>query len=445
MADSEKQGPSAFTVALVAFVLLLLYRAFTNEGLAVPGKLSGDIAGVHDPSLVKDGDTWYLFSTGWGIPIRRSTDLATWTSVGTVFPHGLPAWAHRQVPGLRSDEISGWAPDVVEVGGRWQLYWSIGVFGTTKGVIGHASNVTLDPTNPHYKWVDEGPVVSSGSGGGTIGGGGGTMAIDPDVVTDERGDRWLAWGSFGHGIMLRRLDNRTGRLAAGRTYNIARRQPFFLGIEGADLIHRDGWWYLFASFGFCCRGVESSYSIHVGRSRLITGPFVDAAGTPMLANGGTTVTGSYANVVGPGHSSVVRSGDQLMLANHFYDRNNHGTPTLMLRELKWGPDGWPYSPDGGFDAGKIDSTDAVGRWRLVDYPEEMPARPVDDLTVDLRPNGAVAPSGRWLIQKDILHISGVRTRVGPRSWWLAVDPDTHVAFGRDSRTAAVRAIRTVAP
>src|SRR6266542_6843428 len=108
MADSsEKQGPSAFTIAVIAVVLFLLYRAFTNEQLAVPGKLTGDIAGVHDPSLVRDGDAWYLFSTGWGIPVRRSTDLVNWVTVGSVFEHGLPAWVHRRVPSLRSDEISG--------------------------------------------------------------------------------------------------------------------------------------------------------------------------------------------------------------------------------------------------------------------------------------------------------------------------------------------------
>ena len=433
------QGPSALTVAVIAVVIFILYRALTAEPPAVPEKLTGDITHVHDPALVKDGDTWYLFSTGWGIPIRRSSDLAHWDSVGSVFPHGLPGWVRKQVPALPSGELSGWAPDVSKGrDGRWHLYWSIGVFGSTKAVIGHASNASLDPSASDYKWVDEGPVVTSGGRGDNSAG---SMAIDPDAVVDEKGDPWLAWGSFGHGIMLRRLDPKTGSFLVGsHTFNLARRDPFFLGIEGADLVRKDGWWYLFVSFGFCCRGTSSQYSVHVGRSRAISGPYVDEAGAPMLRNGGTTVVGSYANVVGPGHSSVVKNGNSWVLANHFYDRNDHGTSTLMLRPLAWGPDGWPISPDAGFDSDRVDAADVEGRWHIVGYPEDAPARPPDDVIVDLRKNHSVAPSGTWTVDRGIVHITNVKTRHGPRNWWFVLDPDKHMAFGRDNRTAAVRAL-----
>jgi len=434
-AKGEKRPPGLALVllGLLAFVVL---RTVLGDKVTVPEKLTGDIGGVHDPTMVKDGDTWYVFSTGWGIPIRRSSDLSHWENVGSVFPDGLPKWAFDQVPGMRADEISGWAPDVSKVDGRWHLYWSIGVFGTSRAVIGHATNVTLDPADSRYEWVDGGAVVASGNGSPT-------MAIDPNAVTDGSGDRWLAWGSFGHGIMLRRVDPASGKfLPDTPTYNLARRDPFFLGIEGAHLVYRDGWWWLFASFGFCCRGVDSSYSIHVGRSRALVGPYLDEAGVPMTANGGTTVTGSYANVVGPGHGSVVANGDDLMLVTHYYNRNDGGRSTLLLRPLVWGPDGWPVSPDAGFDAGDISDGDALGQWHLVGYPEEGPAPRPKDATVTLQDGGRVAPSGTWSIEDDVVHIRGVQTAGGVREWWLLVDPDTHLAFGRDNTSAAIRAIRS---
>jgi arabinan endo-1,5-alpha-L-arabinosidase len=53
---------------------------------------TGSITPVHDPTIARDGDTWYAFSTGSRLPIRRSADLVHWTDVGVVFPGGLPAW-----------------------------------------------------------------------------------------------------------------------------------------------------------------------------------------------------------------------------------------------------------------------------------------------------------------------------------------------------------------
>lgn len=439
-AAGETRRPPALVIGVGALAVYLLFRAIVSDTVAIPERLSGDVTGVHDPTMVRDGDTWYIFSTGWGIPIRSSPDLEHWEVTGSVFPDGLPGWVQQQVPDLRDDEISGWAPDVSKIEDTWHLYWSIGIFGTSKAVIGHATNVTLDPSNPDYTWVDQGPVVASGGSGSP------TMAIDPTVATDAEGDRYMAWGSFGQGIMLQQLDPETGKLLAGsRAVNLARRDPFFLGIEGAHLVEKDGWWWLFVSFGFCCRGVNSSYSIHVGRSRAITGPYLDLAGVPMTANGGTTVTGSYSNVVGPGHGSVVENGDSLMLVHHFYDRNNGGKSTLLLRPLTWGPDGWPISPDAGFSSGDITGTDVVGQWHMVGYPEEKPARGPEDVTVTLQADGSVAPSGTWEIDGEVVHISDVGTPAGPRGYWLAIDPETHIAFGRDSRTAAVRALRLNSP
>ena len=113
------------------------------------------------------------------------------------------------------------------------------------------------------------------------------------------------------------------------------------------MIERNGRFYLFASIDFCCRGVESTYSTVVGRAESPTGPFVDAEGRPMLEGGGTTFlhaerdpTGRF---VGPGHVTILSTGDADFVAYHAYDRETDGRPTLRIQRIDWSPDGWPVA------------------------------------------------------------------------------------------------------
>src|SRR5437588_3655441 len=76
-------------------------------------KLEGDVEGVHDPVIIKQKDTYYVFCTGGGrggggiIPIRTSKDLIHWTNAGTALP-GVPEWGQKEIPGARG----AWAPDI---------------------------------------------------------------------------------------------------------------------------------------------------------------------------------------------------------------------------------------------------------------------------------------------------------------------------------------------
>jgi arabinan endo-1,5-alpha-L-arabinosidase len=397
----------------------------------VPAPATGDVTGVHDPTMVREGAWWYVLSTNDGMGIRRSADLVHWQWVGRVFPDGTPAWVRDHLPNVAPD--LAWAPDLSYVDGRWNLYWSVADFGTKRAVTGLMTNSTLDPSSPDYRWVDQGLVLATDDSSPTA-------AIDTNAVTDEHGDRWLEWGSFWDGLFVRRLDPTTGKFLPGApATNIARRKEWWQGVEGGYLVRRDGWWWLFASYGFCCHGVDSTYSVHVGRSRSLTGPYVDAAGRPLLAGGGTTLLGTYDDVIGPGHGSVVPVGDQVVLVHHFYDRAHQGVPTLSIRQLVWGPDGWPVAVDPGFTQVAPSPGDVVGQWELRDYPQECVSRSPDRATLTLRADGTVAPSGRWRVDGDLLRIEDVAVGAEPRDWWLLAGGDA--GFGRDDRTAAVRARR----
>lgn len=56
--------------------------------------------------------------------------------------------------------------------------------------------------------------------------------------------------------------------------------------EASVIIFHDGWYYLLVMDRACCAGANSSGDIRVGRSRKVTGPFVDNTGNEMFADEG---------------------------------------------------------------------------------------------------------------------------------------------------------------
>jgi arabinan endo-1,5-alpha-L-arabinosidase len=291
--------------------------------------LSGNLD-AHDPVIIREGDTWYLFSTGVSIRRKRSDDGVHWEQMAPVF--GLqPDWHLQMVP---KNDGNLWAPDIFYYQGQFYLYYSVSSFGSNTSTIGLATTPTLDPEDPNYGWVDEGVVIHSTTFDDY-------NTIDPNVLQDRDGNLWLSFGSFWSGIKLVKLDPETMKPAAGESlYSIAAR-PGNTAIEAPFIIERDGYYYLFVSHDFCCRGVDSTYRIVVGRAEQITGPYVDREGTPMMGGGGTLIDAGDERWRGPGHNAVYQQGQSDILVNHAYDGENYGRATLQIRPLYWDIDGWP--------------------------------------------------------------------------------------------------------
>lgn len=338
---------TALRLALAAAVL----GALPTFGARPAAAQVGDVRDVPDPAIVRDGRLYYIYATGEGIPIRRSTDLVHWTVIGRVFPTATPAWAQRAVPGTQYP----WAPDIAYFNGRFHLYYALSTFGSQHSVIALATNATLDPKSPRYRWVDEGPILESKPGVSSF------NAIDPAVVTDAQGTPWLTWGSFWGGIKLRRLDAAGKPSTADTTiYSVASRgTPDAVqgpndtqAIEGPYVVKKDGWYYLFVSWDNCCQGANSNYNVRVGRSHSITGPYLDRDGVDMAKGGGTLVLASYGDVRGPGHNSVLTDGDKYYLAHHYInakagpaspDRPLDVPRSLQVRPLYWAWGDWPVA------------------------------------------------------------------------------------------------------
>jgi arabinan endo-1,5-alpha-L-arabinosidase len=298
-----------------------------------PLDLTGDIREVHDPAIIKQGDTYYLYSTGPGIHIRYSTNLREWKRFRQWYVFLLsPDWTRQYAPG--ATDI--WAPDIAFFNGKYHLYYSVSVFGYNLSCIGLATNTTLDPGHKDYNWVDEGLVVATNTKNDY-------NAIDPNLILDADGAPWLTFGSFWSGIKLRRLDSKTGKPSEGDTtlYALARRSVSDGSVEAPFIIYRDQWYYLFVSFDFCCRGQDSTYRVMVGRAEKITGPYTDRAGVEMLKGGGTQVTFPTDQWRGPGHCAILREPDTDYLVYHAYDAQKNGLPTLRIQPMTWDAEGWP--------------------------------------------------------------------------------------------------------
>jgi arabinan endo-1,5-alpha-L-arabinosidase len=312
--------------------------------------LSGDIAFTHDPSIAKDGKTWYVFATGkthegGQFAIRCSDDLEHWKHCGQVFD-AIPDWIQKRSPGTKDL----WAPDISYENHEYRMYYAYSLFGKNTSGIALAVNKTLDPTSPDFKWVDKGLVLESKAEDNF-------NAIDPNFIRDHKGHDWLAFGSFWDGIKMRRLDRTTGLLSTSDTklYSLARRvpppdaapakpglPPDWEAIEAPFVVFHDGYYYLFTSWDLCCRGVKSTYKTIVGRAKNVTGPYIDESGKPLLAGGGTPLLVGNSRWLGPGGESVFMGpNDEDLLVFHAYDAKT-GRPSMQLSTIDW-TGGWPHA------------------------------------------------------------------------------------------------------
>lgn len=293
--------------------------SFTSSGDS-PG------VGIHDPSMLKVGSTYYLFSTHGTLHSHSSSDRTNFSDDGYALA-SLPTWANAYT-GPGGDL---WAPDASAHNGEYWLYYAASSFGSQNSALGLAISSSGAPGT----YADSGAAIYSSAQCS------GANAIDPASVVDSSGNAWLVFGSFFSGIQIIPVNNTTG-VPTGAACTQLAYHPSATGIEGAYIYPRGGSYYLFASIDTCCNGNSSTYRIIVGRASSITGPYTDRGGLALTSGGGTIVLSAHSNINGPGGESVFTDTDGAILVYHYYDGNNNGYPALGMNQLDWTSDGWPY-------------------------------------------------------------------------------------------------------
>jgi arabinan endo-1,5-alpha-L-arabinosidase len=303
-------------------------------------EFTGDTNPVHDPSIIRQGSTYYVFSTDPGgalsgyLPIRCSTDKIAWSACGYVF-NTLPSWVATTVAGA----TNLWAPDISYFNGSYHLYYAASVFGTQMSAIGLATTPTLDQTDPAYKWTDQGVILTSAVGGNY-------NAIDPNILVDTDGSVWMTYGSYWNGIFQQQIDPATGKIMPGMTYHLAERAASVAGdpVEGASLVHKGSYYYLFVSWDTCCDAnpANDNYKIAIGRSSSPHGPFLDENGVDMAAGGGTILLeGDGQNWSAPGgETAYLDATDGDLIVFHALRIADNYNDYLFVRTLTFDM-GWP--------------------------------------------------------------------------------------------------------
>jgi beta-xylosidase len=293
-----------------------------------------------DPFVLEAGGTYYAYATGnltYNIQVSTSTDLVHWDRIREALPR-LPLWQPTS-KGLT------WAPEVVEVDGRFVMHYTARDVQAGRQCLAVA--VATDPAGP---FVDESdaPLLCQYDLGGSI---------DSSPFLDDDGTRYLLWKSDGNccGIPVRMFIAELGPDGASLTT-----EPTDLGlgvdapwerhlIEAPTLLLHDGTYYLF----FSANDYNSrNYATGYATATEVIGPYEDAAENPILSS--VPPVGESGQPAGPGHQSVFAdaAGD-LWMAYHAWDSGLVGDQVggrraLWLDELRF-VDGKPVvdGPDAG--------------------------------------------------------------------------------------------------
>lgn len=326
---------------------------------------SWNLANVHDPSIVYDGQYYYMYTTdasygnahvGHGhFPYRTSKNLVNWSFAGMAMST-TPTWVKDTLNNMRAENgldpidnpIYGhWAPVVRKVNSTtYRMYYSIVVdnyIATGKpntdadfdnSWTEHAFIGMMESTNLSSNiWEDKGMVIHSVSDRGTnwyrsnrYSDWSGYFlynAIDPTYQITPEGNHYLIYGSWHSGVVAVELDPNTGKPFQLESLSdfgkrIARRENNdnnrWQAQEGPEILYNEktGYYYLFLAYD----ELSVAYNTRVCRATQIEGPYfgIDGANVSEGADCYPMITHPYkfnnhSGWVGFSHNAVVKNED----------------------------------------------------------------------------------------------------------------------------------------
>lgn len=285
---------------------------------------------VPDPTVIRANDGYfYLYATqtsSYWMPIYRSKDLVKWEYMRTAFTQATK-------PNL-SGGGAFWAPEVQHINGKYVLYYS---WAKMNGADVSYTAVAVSD-NPLGPFPDSKALITNEEFGSNV--------ID-QYYYEEGGKKYMFFGSF-TGIYVTELTD-DGLSVKRNESGLPTLKKKICGnaFEGTNIYKKNGYYYLFASIGSCCNGVNSSYKVVVGRSTDLLGPYVDKKGKGMLDNSWELVLeGNMQKWIGPGHNSTIiqddKGTDWMIYHSYLKTGNEVGGRLGMLDRVQWTDDAWPY-------------------------------------------------------------------------------------------------------
>ena len=470
---------------------------------------------VHDPSIVWEPTTKTYYIFGSHRAAAKTTDLMNWTSFQAPWDNGynkncsnaaafetpevkkvkkggqevdFPAFNARKwsARGSNSYNVDGnmWAPDVIynKAMKKWCMYLSI------NGDNWYSSIILLTADNIEGPYRYQGPVVISGFHTGNaykdtdlelvLG----TLDklpsrynapwastakasypnnIDPCVFYDEKGNLWMAYGSWSGGIFILELDEETGLRDYDVTYSTTGGDPYFgkriaggyyVSGEASYIEYIGGYYYLFVTYGgLAAGGVASDYNnggyqMRVFRSENPDGPYTDsqnhsAVFSSYLLNFGAKENDNYrgVNIFGAysswgnqakgnlgersqGHNSIIAAEDgRTYLVYHTRFQNWGESHQVRVHQVFQSKNDWLVAAPFEYTGEQVKSADIAttqqiatdriaGQYKLLlhnyklDHTKKAYSSPVD---IELKSDGTITGSatGTWKIEEGTSYIT----------------------------------------
>ena len=404
---------------------------------------------VHDPSVIKVDDTYYIF--GSHLASAKSKDLIKWEQISRYVHDNnplIPNVTEEMKEGLDWAQTNNfWAPDVIELeDGKYYMYYNMCKGDSPRSALGLA---VADNVEGPYK--DQGIFLKSGMWGeasenGTIYDA--TIhpnTVDPDVFYDKEGKLWMVYGSYSGGIFILELDPKTGKPYADQGYGKKLLGGNHSRIEAPYVLYspESEYYYLFLSYGGL--SADGGYNIRVARSKNPDGPYYDAKGQDMIDSHGPKGTffdddaispygvklmGNFRFInqkgepakgdlgyVSPGHNSAYYNQESGKYYIFFHSRfpNRGEEHEVRVHQMFINDEGWLVVAPHRYSGETIDkysAKDVIGQYKFINHGDDITAEIKDSVIINLNSDGTISGSidGKWELSGDYntkLTIDGV--------------------------------------
>jgi len=395
---------------------------------------------VHDPSVIKSGDTYYVF--GSHLAAAKTTDWMNWTKIADGVNASNPLFNNvttalsEALTWAQTDTL--WAPDVAKLDdGKFYMYYCACKGDSPRSALGIAVADKVDGPYANKQLLLKSGMWGETSPDGTIyDATKHPNVVDPNVFRDNGGKLWMVYGSYSGGIFIMEMDPATGLQKPGQGYGKHLMGGNHARIEGAYILYSPDskYYYLFVSFG----GLDANggYNIRVARSLNPDGPYLDAAGTDMatvkanpalplfddasIAPHGQKLMGSHQyalaagetgtalGYVSPGHNSAYYDAatGKYFLVFHARFPGQGEAHEVRVHEMFINADGWPvvaplrYAPlskNATTLSADVTAADAAGTYKVINHGKDISATIKQSQVVTLAAGGAVsgALAGTW--------------------------------------------------